>query len=62
MLVKNRLKSRKNQPNARSATRCTRSFGAPCGSSSRDASAGLSVSELKAEMTVEIAIVSANCR
>ena len=35
---------------------------APCGWSSSDASAGLSVSELNAEMTVEMAIVSANWR
>ena len=34
---------------------------APCGLSSRADSAGLSVSELIAEITVEIAIVSANC-
>ena len=61
MRVKKRLKPRKNQPNSVSATRCTRSRGAPCGSSNRDASAGLNVSELNAEITVEIAIVSANC-
>ena len=34
---------------------------APCGLSSSADSAGLSVSELIAEITVEIAIVSANC-
>ncbi len=43
-------------------TDCSRSFSELAGSSSRDASAGLSVSELNAEMTVEIAIVKANCR
>ena len=40
----------------------SRSRGAPCGRSRRDASAGLRVSELNAEITVEIAIVSANWR
>jgi hypothetical protein len=60
--VKNRLKRRKNQPKTRSMPRCTASRRAPCARSSRDASAGLSVSELNAEITVEIAIVSANWR
>ena len=49
-------------PNNLSATRCTRSRGASCGRSSREARAGESVSELIAEMTVEMAIVSANWR
>jgi hypothetical protein len=38
------------------------SFGASCDFSSNAASAGDSVSELMAEITVEIAMVSANCR
>jgi hypothetical protein len=56
------LNRRKNQPNRRSAARCTASREASRGLSSREASAGLKVSELIAEITVEIAIVSANCR
>ncbi len=42
--------------------RVSTSFGAPCAFSSSAASAGESVSELIAEITVEIAIVSANWR
>lgn len=38
-----------------------RSFFAPCGFNSRAASAGESVSELMAEITVEMAMVTANC-
>ena len=43
-------------------TRVGRSSGAPRGRSSTAASAGESVSELNAEMSVEKAIVSANWR
>ena len=49
-------------PSTFSMPRASQSFGASCGFSSAAASAGLSVSELNAEITVEIAIVSANCR
>ncbi len=42
--------------------RVSRSFGSPWPLSSVAASAGESVSELNAEITVEIAIVSANWR
>ena len=52
----------KNQPSARSSPRVTKSRRPPCGCSSRAASAGLRVSELKAEKTVETAMVTANCR
>ena len=55
------LKRRKNPPKTRSMPRVSASGRAPCGLSSSAASAGLSVSELIAEITVEIAIVSANC-
>ena len=41
--------------------RVKRSLGASCGRSSNAESAGLSVSELKAEITVLMAIVTANC-
>ena len=41
--------------------RVSQSFFAPRGCSKMAASAGDSVSELKAEITVEIAIVTANC-
>ena len=43
-------------------TRPTMSFGAWWGGRRMAHSAGDSVSELKAEMTVEMAIVIANCR
>jgi hypothetical protein len=59
---KTRLKRRKNQPNALSMPRVKISFGASWDLSSMAASAGDSVNELIAEMTVEIAIVSANWR
>ena len=59
---KKRLKARKPRPNTRSMARVGRSGGAPCGLSRMAASAGDSVSELKAEMSVEKAIVSANWR
>ena len=52
----------KNQPNAKSRPRVTRSFFAPFGRSSRAASAGLSVRLLIALKIVLNAIVSANCR
>ena len=56
-----RLNGRKIQPRPLSIARASQSFGASWLLSSRAASAGDSVSELKAEMTVEIEIVSANC-
>ena len=42
-------------------TRPMKSLGAWCGWSSSAHRAGLSVSELKAEISVEMAMVSANC-
>ena len=57
-----RLNGRSSQPKAASMPRCSRSFGAPCYLSSSADSAGDRVSELTAEMTVLMAIVSANCR
>jgi len=57
-----RLNGRNSQPNARSMKRVGRSLGASWARRRRAASAGLSVSELKAEITVEMAMVSANCR
>src|SRR5688572_12790687 len=59
--AKNRLNGRNNQPNTLSIPRESASFFAPCGFSNSADNAGLKVSELKAEMTVEIAIVIANC-
>ena len=59
---KPRLKRRKKRPNTRSMPRVSESGCAPCGLSSTAASAGDSVSELNAEITVEMAIVSANWR
>src|SRR5579871_5525286 len=56
-----RLKGRKNQPNAFSIERANQSLGAPCSLSNTAQSAGERVSELIAEMTVEIAMVIANC-
>ena len=41
--------------------RVSRSFGASCGLSRMALSAGDRVSELNAEITVEIAMVTANC-
>ena len=55
------LNQRKKRPNSRSITRITASLGASCGRSRMAASAGDRVSELMAEITVEIAIVAANC-
>jgi len=52
-VAENRLKRVKNQPNERSIQRVSRSFGASCERSSSAASAGASVSELNAELTVE---------
>ena len=57
-----RLNGRNSQPKQRLSTRVGRSAGAPRGLSSTAASAGDSVSELNAEISVENAIVSANCR
>jgi hypothetical protein len=42
--------------------RASQSLCSLCGLSSAAASAGLNVSELTAEITAEIAMVSANCR
>ncbi len=58
---KPRLNSRKNQPSAKSNACVSQSCLASCGLSSSADSAGLSVSELNAESSVENAIVSANC-
>ena len=51
----------KKRPKSLSISEETGSFFAPCGFSSSAARAGDSVSELKAEITVEIAMVNANC-
>ncbi|MNM76457.1 hypothetical protein D3C81_882830 [compost metagenome] len=48
-------------PNRRSSTFEKRSFGAWCSLSSTAARAGDRVRELKAEITVEMAMVRANC-
>ncbi|MNJ67163.1 hypothetical protein D3C77_633070 [compost metagenome] len=48
-------------PNRRSSTREKRSLGAWCSCSNTAASAGDRVRELKAEITVEMAMVKANC-
>lgn len=61
LLLKKRLNGRNNQPNKRSINRDGPSFGASCGLSSMAASAGDRVSELIAEITVEMAMVTANC-
>jgi len=55
------LNGRKNQPSRSSIRRESISFGASCECSNLAASAGDKVSELIAEITVEIAIVTANC-
>jgi len=60
--LKKRLKRVKNQPSERSIQTVSRSLGASCGRSSNAASAGERVSELNAEIIVEIAIVSENWR
>ena len=54
------LKARKNRPNTRSITRVSLSFGAEAGRRINAAKAGESVSELKADITVEMAIVMAH--
>ncbi len=59
---KARLKPRKNQPNTKSRAVAKKSFLAPFCFRSSAANAGLKVKELKAEIRVETAIVSANCR
>ena len=51
----------KKYPELASMARERKSFFAPCGCNSTAESAGLRVSELKAEMTVEMAMVMANC-
>src|SRR5580698_377657 len=58
---KKRLKGLKIQPKARSMPRVRASLGSEWPFSRRALRAGESVSELKADMTVEIAIVIANC-
>ncbi|MCY1539308.1 hypothetical protein D9M68_748890 [compost metagenome] len=55
------LKRLKKPPNTRSIPRDSQSLGASWLFSSKADSAGDSVSELNAEMMVEIEIVSANC-
>src|SRR4029077_6744593 len=52
----------KSHPSNPSIIRWNKSFFAPPGFRSRAARAGDSVSELSAEIAVETAIVSANCR
>ncbi len=61
-LVNILLNRAKKRPNNLSMPRVSASGLAPCGLSSTAASAGDSVSELNAEITVEMAIVSANWR
>ena len=56
------MNRRKTQPRVRSRSRVSGSRAAPCGRSRIAARAGLSVSELSAERTVETAIVTANWR
>src|SRR3984885_13951491 len=55
------LKVRKNAPSTRSIARVSQSFGASALLKSNAARAGERVRELNAEITVEIAIVMANC-
>ena len=62
LLLKKRLNGRNSQPNSASITRVSRSLGASWGLSSMAASAGDRVSELIVEITVEMAMVTANCR
>ena len=57
-----RLNPLKNQPNVTSISHVSGSRPALLGFKRIAASAGLSVSELKAEMAVDTAIVKANCR
>src|SRR5438034_5304693 len=59
---KDQLNSQKNQPKRKSSSLPSRSFFAPRGGNRSAANAGLKVNELKAEITVETAIVKANCR
>ena len=59
---KNRLKPRNSQPSRALRRRSSGSGGDPLGRRRIAASAGLRVSELMAESTVETAIVRANCR
>jgi len=59
--LKKRLNGPNTQPNARSIPREMASFGALRACSSLAASAGDKVNELIAEITVEIAMVTANC-
>ena len=58
---KKQLNQWKKRPNTLSMPRVTASLGASWGRSSRAAKAGDKVSELNAEITVEIAMVAANC-
>src|SRR5204862_4557708 len=60
--TKARLNGLNAHPNSRLMMRVGRSAAASCGRSSTAASAGESVSELNAEISVENAIVNANCR
>jgi hypothetical protein len=59
---KSQLNPRKNHPRTRSSSQVSGSRLAPCGLSSKAHKAGLSVSELNALMSVEAAMVRANCR
>ncbi len=61
MRAKAQLNGRKTQPNSLSIVRANPSLRPPCSRSSSALSAGDSVSELKALIAVEIAIVIANC-
>ena len=54
------LNRRKNQPSSRSKPRVSKSLFAPFGLSTNTDRAGLKVRELKAEIIVATAIVSAN--
>ncbi|MNY62120.1 hypothetical protein D3C86_1988870 [compost metagenome] len=58
---KKRLNGVKSQPRQAAISLSNLSFGAPWGTSSLAARAGERVSELIAEMTVEMAMVTANC-
>jgi hypothetical protein len=59
--MEQRLKPRNSQPKALSMPRVSASLGCVVAAQQQAASAGDSVSELIAEITVEIAMVTANC-
>jgi hypothetical protein len=56
------LKRRKNHPRMWSSSHVSGSRAAPFGLNRIAARAGLKVSELNAEINVDVAIVNANCR